>query len=333
MNKGPRVFLPRAVAPWLDDVPWATLEQDLRAGLEIEGRRYDLELRSRTKLIPEPSTNEATGLLFAPRFTQPERRAMEDAGLSYVDAVGHLHISLRSVLIHVERASRNRWPVGPSADERLPTLGPASIRVAMAILDSSTELSIAALAKSSGVSIGQTHLTLKRLEDAGLIQRSGRGPHTERTLKSKTQLLDILQAQVLRQRRAVARRVFVYSRRPEELWRHLSDVLGAGAAISGSAGATLLAGPAASLTAVQKTLVRVSPKITLEEAAQRLGAKPADAGANVLLLPDSGGLGTSGARNVDGMLVAPPVCVFLDCLREPRGEDLAQQFRENYLGY
>lgn len=333
MNLGPQVYFPRDVAPWLDGTPGVHLVSDQTARLEVEGQPpLPLSLLRRTSILP-PSVAVGAVVHVASRFSPSERQDMEKLGLSYVDTVGHLHLSFRDVLVHIERPSRTRWPTVTGADPLGSPLGPASMRVAFAMLDSPKELSVPSLSAKAGVSAGQTHLMLKRLEDAGLVERSGRGPHTERTLKNRTQLLDLLQAQFIRQRRIPIRRAYVYARRPEELWRHVAQALGPRAAISGAAGATLLAGPAVGLTAVQRTLVRISPEFAMDEVFQALEAKAADAGANVLLMPDRGGLGTTTGREVDGVRVAPPVCVYLDCLREPRGEDLARQFREAAIGY
>lgn len=333
MNLGPQVYLPRDVAPWLEDTPGVHLVSDQSARVEVEGQPpLPLSLLRRTSIVP-PSVAIGAVVHVAPRFSPSERQDMEKLGLSYVDAAGHLHLSFKDVVVHIERPPRVRWSTAGSADPMGIPLGSASMRVAFAMLDSPTELTVPSLSAAAGVSAGQTHIVLKRLEDAGLVERLGRGPHTKRTLKNRTQLLDLLQTQFLRQRRVPVKRAYVYARRPEELWRQVSQALGPRAAISGAAGATLLAGPAVGLTAIQRTLVRVSPAMSMQEVFQALEAKAADSGANVLLIADRGGLGTTTAREVDSVRVAPAVCVYLDCLREPRGEDLARQFREAALGY
>jgi hypothetical protein len=48
---------------------------------------------------------------------------------------------------------------------------------------------------------------------------------------------------------------------------------------------------------------------------------------------DTGRLGTLGAQLEGGVRLAPKVRIYLDSQSEPRGEDVAVQFREQVLGY
>lgn len=101
-------------------------------------------------------------------------------------------------------------------------------------------------------------------------------------------------------------------------------------ALTGAAGAALYG---AAPTAVPLSWIRITPGVPLDRVATILGAEHTDRGPNVRLLRDSGKVGCVGAERRDDVLVAPPVRVYLDALREKRGEAIAEHFREVILGY
>ncbi|MSQ84543.1 MAG: hypothetical protein EXR77_16965 [Myxococcales bacterium] len=146
-------------------------------------------------------------------------------------------------------------------------------------------------------------------------------------------LLDWLASQAAARPRAQRLDIFLYARRPEELWPRMSAMLSAasiGHALTGAAAAALHnAGP----TAVPLTLVRIAADVLLARAARALDAEVAERGANIRLVADTGGVGTIGAEMIKGTSVAPPVRIYLDALGERRGDDIASHFREAVLGY
>ena len=87
------------------------------------------------------------------------------------------------------------------------------------------------------------------------------------------------------------------------------------------------------VTALPVAMVRILPKPGLLEAAQTLGAEPAESGGNLLLVADVGEVGTRAALLNGPVAIAPEVRIWLDMLGEPRGEDAAALFREAVLGY
>ena len=137
----------------------------------------------------------------------------------------------------------------------------------------------------------------------------------------------------MRQRRPVSVSVFVYARKPEDLWQKVSLALGPEAVLSGAAAAMLLGGPSASVSSIPRTMVRIARDLPIEDAMKRLGAEPAESGANVSLVVDKARWGEVIPGEVRGLQVANPICAWLDCMREPRGDDVAQQLREAVLGY
>ena len=170
-------------------------------------------------------------------------------------------------------------------------------------------------------------------ERAGFVRRTGRGPQTERTLANASGVAELLRQTVLRQRRPPSTPAFVYARKPEELWSKITAALGDKAVISGAAAAAIMSSETSGATSVPRTTVRVSMNTEISAALKMLDAKEADSGANVLLVADKARWGAVLPSEVHKVRVANPVSAWLDCLREPRGEDVAQQFRESTLGF
>ena len=189
------------------------------------------------------------------------------------------------------------------------------------------------LAKRAAVSLGQAHKLLTQLEGLGLVRSSGKGPGKRRVVKERAALLDWLEQQPSATRWEPSIDVALYARHPEELWSRVSTMLtraGIAHALTGSAAASLYGvGP----TSVPMSLVRISPKIPLEVAAQQLGAERTERGSNLTLLRDTGEVGCWHTETKNGIQTAPGVRIYLDSRSERRGEDIARQFREVVLGY
>lgn len=325
---GPQLFLPKTIAPWASS--WVRAAPSDRAWVQVGAKRTPVKLVTTPPWVGNAPRVEGAALFVLNGTTASQRETLERDGISYVDPRGYLHFVGPSVLVHVERSQRVPRDAGPNTPVRL---GPAAVRVAIACVLEPTELTITPLAKRAAASLAQTHETLRMLESAGFVRRSGRGPQTDRTLTDRSAVAELLRETVVRQRRPSSTPVFVYARRPEELWTRISTSLGADAVISGSAAAAVLSAAAAGPSSVPRTMVRVSQDVAIEDAIRRLEARPADSGANVILVVDKARWSDVLPRDVQHVRVANPVSVWLDCLREPRGEDVAQNFRESTLGF
>lgn len=323
----PQIVLPKSLVPWSDS-PWLRAGASHRAWVQVGAVRTPVALVTSPPWLGRPVRSTGPTLFVVNATTAAQRAALEREGVSYVDPSGYLHFVAPSILVHLESRQRARRPL-----EAPVRLGPAAVRIAMAGLLAPDDLSIASLARRAASSLAQTHETLSLLEKAGFVHRTGRGPQTERTLKDRSGVAELLRATILRQRRAPSTPAFVYARKPEELWSKITAALGPSAVISGAAAASVLTGASSGATSVPRTLVRVAGDLPVEEAMRRLGASEADSGANVLLVTDKARWGAVLPRQVGQVRVANPVGTWLDCLREPRGEDVAQQFRESALGF
>lgn len=328
----PTVFLPKRLIAWVDPAGWLRASGSAQAWIQTGRHRLPVTVvEGPPWLTRQRSPREGLTLFRLNRSTAAERAALEAHGASYVDLAGYLHVVAPSVLVHVEKRRREQRLAAASPGTL--RLGPAGLRVAMAALLAPDDLAIASLAKRGLASLGQTHQTLQALEEAGFVRRAGRGPQTVRSFANRSGVADLLRDTAMRQRRPASVSAFVYARKPEELWQKLSLALGPSAVLSGAAAAMLLGGPSASASSIPRTMVRVAPDLPLADAMKRLGAEPAESGANVSLVVDKARWGEVVPGEVHGLRVANPICAWLDCMREPRGDDVAQQLRKAVLGY
>lgn len=324
----PQLVLPRSLAPWAN-AAWLRVGATDRAWVQVGRERSPIALVTTPPWLAKAPPKGPT-LFVISGSTAAQRDALERDGASYVDPTGFLHFVAPSILVHLEHRHRPRAAGAVDAPLRL---GPAAMRVAIASLLEPQELSIASLAGRASASLAQTHETLGLLEQAGFVRRTGRGPQTERSLTNRSGAAELLRQTILRQRRPASTPVFVYARRPEELWTKITATLGDRAVISGAAAAAVLSGSTSGATSVPRTMVRVSVDLAMADAIKMLGAGSAESGANVLLVIDKARWNAVLPREIRQIRVANPVSTWLDCLREPRGEDVAQQFRESTLGF
>lgn len=319
--------------------PWLRVEAGEPPWVEFDGKRTPLVLHPVAPSMPDEQFAELArviasrpgrkiGLVVCPRLRGSARAVLEGLGVAYADSHGHLHLPAPGVLVHMETASTTS-----SVGRATPGLGPSGVRAVQLLLQPEAPAQLSRLAAQAGLSLSQTHTVLEALERAGLLRSTGTGPTRRRTVVDRTALLDWLATQPSARRREPRLDVFVYARRPEDLWRHVTttlDAAGIAHALTGAAGAALHgAGP----TAVPVTAVRIAPDTPLADAARIIGAEPTECGANLRLLRDTGQVGCVGAYRREGVAVAPRVRVYLDAIGEKRGQDLAQQFREVILGY
>lgn len=255
------------------------------------------------------------------------RTRLEDADVSYLDGGGHIHIVGDLVFVHVDKGLAAPSSIADG-------LGITGVRLVQVILSNGDQMwSVAELAKAGDASAGLAHKVLRILENNDLVIPLGKGPAKRRRVRDSGLLLNWLAEEKAGLGNGIRKSFTLYARSSSDLCRRVADLFSKSEvdyAITGVAAADLLkAGP----TAVPRTLIRINPKVRLEDAAAILGAEPADRGANLLLRKDAGLLGTTGTIDHDGVRLASPVRIYLDLLSESRGEDLANHFRERALGF
>jgi hypothetical protein len=270
-------------------------------------------------------------MVVAERLTAAVRAALEDAGCSYADGTGAIHLETLGFLLHVE----NRRPNAAGVIAPPRGLGAVAVRVIQTLLaEPERKWAVVDLVEASGASAGEAHKVLQRLETEGLVKTTGTGNARRRRITQPSDLFDWL-ARVPAARKIHTRlHAYLYAPDPESLTTRLSyQAVQSGImwALTGAAGARAMG--VGAVTAMPVAIVRVPPKPGLLEAAKMLGAEPVESGANLLLVADVGQVGTHAVTHNGPVALAPDVRIYLDMLGEPRGEDAAALFREAVLGY
>jgi len=295
--------------------------------IEVDSERKGLWIIERASALP-PNLGaavppESVGLVVGALIPERERGPLEDAGLSWWDLRGSMHIALDNKLIHLERPSRTTKPDG----EKERKLGPVGTRAVQRMLITAEERrwSVSDLAAEADVSIGQAHSVLILMEQNGLLRTVGKGSHKRRVLGDRDQCLDWLRDLEGARRAPKGTWTYLYARNERERARKFGAIAaerGVKYAFTSHFAATLLGAPV--LTSSVLTYVRV--KATSSEEARRslglehLDAEEAGRGANIAIWADTGEVGTHDSALVDGLWVAPAVRVWLDLVRSGNRE-------------
>lgn len=115
------------------------------------------------------------GVVVSRYLSQPVRKRLTDAGVSYVDATGNvrLNVSRPGLYVADRGADRDPWR-GPGRPRGTLQGGPAA-KVVRALLDFGNSWRIRDLANTAGVSIGSTYRVVDFLEREGLAVRDESG--------------------------------------------------------------------------------------------------------------------------------------------------------------
>ncbi|WP_157741308.1 hypothetical protein [Jiangella sp. DSM 45060] len=284
------------------------------------------------ELRPKPGT---VGLVVAASLSDSERDGIEQAGLSWCDARGAVHLSWPGLYFHVDHGTRK---VTRSYRVTEPGLGVASIRGVQTMLSApGAPWSVSVLAKEAALSTGQAHNVLKIMERNHLVRVQGVGPKMRRYLRDRDETLEWLAGVERGRRRPEAAAGYLYARTFDDLIERFvarASEAEVTYALTATSGAVALGH--AVLTSPRVLQVRVSPGGAAQTLAV-LGLEPLDAdeagrGMNLELWTDSGELGTYRSEDAGRVHVAPRVRIWLDMVRQGgRTADAAELFKEQAL--
>ncbi len=284
------------------------------------------------ELRPKPGT---VGLVVAASLTKAERDGIEQAGLSWCDARGAVHLRWPGLYFHVDHGTRR---IIPTRKEPSPGLGVASIRAVQTMLSApEAPWSVSLLAKEAALSTGQAHNVLKVLERNRLVRAQGSGPRIRRYLRDRDETLQWL-ASIERGRRQPEKAAgYLYARTFDDLIeRFVKRASEAKLTYALTAASGAIALGHAVLTNPLVLQARVGPLDATHSLGQlgleRLDAEDAGRGMNLELWSDSGELGTFRSEEAGRARVAPRVRIWLDLVRQGgRSADAAELFKEQGL--
>ena len=266
----------------------------------------------------------ARPLVVAPYIKTDLRRALERTGVSYLDFHGNVHLVAPGVLVHVRT---------PAEAQPVRSLGAAGRRAAQVMLEDRTHpWGVTELAAHAKISAGQAQSVMKILEDNDLVYAESRGPQKRRRIREPSRFADWLASQEPKRAPRGQLNLALYARTPEDLLLRFARAVGSADtyAVTGAAAAAWLgAGP----TSVPRTVIRVDPTSNLSDLARRVRAEVTERGSNLTLWADEGLVATPFAKRERGVPVAPKVRIYIDTLGERRGQEIATEFREQFLGY
>lgn len=269
-------------------------------------------------------------VLVASRTTAKARDILGHHGISVVDGLGHAHLELPGLLIHIEGGRRISVEAKPTTPTRL--RGKAGV-VAQAMLQHpAREWQVTSLAAEAEVSTALAHRVLTRLEREGIVTHEGAGPNRVRRLMNPTALLDLwAEEHTDRPERTLA---YLLAQSPRQMMEELSHRLeknGVAHALTGAAAGSLVA---PFVTAVPIVEVWVQATASPEELYEATGATPVDRGHNVVFLQDKNDAPLAFREQEQGLRVVNRFRLYVDLLRDPRrGREQAQHLRKEVIRF
>ncbi len=260
-------------------------------------------------------------LVIAPYLSPRTREVLTDAQIGYADATGNFRVEVENPVVFIALAGANSNP-WREAHPLLSLKGPVAGRVVRAFCDFVPPYKIRELAERSGTSLGSTSRVVSFLDRQALVTRDERG-----------MVIDVKWEQLIRRwiddyslMRSNQTRAFLEPRGIEILLRKL-ETFEMPYSITGSFAAARIAPIASPRLAV--VYVKESGM-----AAEQLGVRPVESGANVLLVQPFDPVVFDRTTEAGGVRYAAPSQVAADLLTGPgrspaEGEALLEWMREN----
>ncbi len=272
----------------------AVVRRDLPAVLE--------QLESDRAGVPSP-----TMPLLVSRYLSDSVRAwLDENDVSYVDATGNLRLVSRDPAVYLRDRGADRDPWRGPGRPRGTLRGEPAARVVRALADFLSPMPVTALVKRSGASTGATYRVLDFLEQEALVTRGTRGVVEQVRWR---QLLERWSEDYGFQRDNAAV-PFLQPRGLPAVLTALATASGLTYAVTGSLAATRWA----SYADPRLATVYVDD---VAAAAELLGLREVDSGANVLLAGPASKVVFDRSSDLQGVRYAAPSQVAVDLLTGP----------------
>lgn len=119
------------------------------------------------------------GMVVAAYLSRRTRELLTEAQLGYADATGNLRLTLDRPAVYIETQGADANPWAKPGDRPLRSLkGPTAGRILRALCDFRPPFGVEQLVALSGTSLGSVARVFALLDDEGLIEREPRGPVT-----------------------------------------------------------------------------------------------------------------------------------------------------------
>lgn len=296
---------------------------------DIKDAMWDLQgHQSRTR-----KSSDLVPILLAEHISKGARDELRSRGMSFFDASGTLFFKHRNWLINIERGKSTTKGTPREVD----VFKGSREKIIHTLLHMERGWfhgqQVVELSQTSGATVSNL---LQELERLGWVESQGEGRHRVRRLIRPTELLDAW-AEAWVQRKQPTSRWYFFCQNPKRLVEELTSNVsrdsrdqrdGVAMAFTGAIAANRLS---PLLTHVDIAEIIVPTKA--DRVADRLGLKPAEKGANVVLIERSGASGLFQEYSpTEQAWFASPFIQYLDLLNgRGRNAELAAQFREDIL--
>lgn len=241
------------------------------------------------------------------RYLAPRtRERLRELGLSYIDTTGNIEVAVDVPALFVRDVGAQRDPWRGPGRPRGSFRGAAPGRVVRALADFPPPMTVLELVERAGTSVGATYRMVELLEREAYVERKPRGPLTA------VDWLPMIQrwSQDYGFASSNPTGSFLEPRGLPELADRLRGMSHVRYAVTGS----LAAGHVARSAPVRLAMVYVD---NLAEAADELGLREVETGANVLLAAPVDDFVYERGQIIDGLQVAAPSQVAVDLLTSP----------------
>ncbi len=271
----------------------AVVRRDLPAVLE--------QLETDRASVPSP-----TMPLLVSRYLSDSVRAwLDENDVSYVDATGNLRLVSREPAVYLRDRGADRDPWRGPGRPRGTLRGEPAARVVRALVDFGSPMPVTALVKLSGASTGATYRVLDFLEQEALVTRGTRGV-----------------VEQVRWRQLLERWSEDYGFQRDNAVSGYLQPRGLSALLTDLATTELTYAVTGSLAAT-RWAPYADPRLAtvyvddVPAAAELLGLREVDAGANVLLADPASAVVFDRSSDADGVRYAAPSQVAVDLLTGP----------------
>lgn len=278
----------------------------------VEAKRL-IATRDISEQLDQLSTRMArTGMadavpMLVARYLPPSvRERLKRAGAAYADATGNLRVAVDHPALFVRNIGANHDPWRGPGRPRGSLKGAPAARVVRALIDFAPPYSVPELVERSGASTGATYRVVEFLEEEELLQRRPRGPITEvawrRLLERWSQDYGFQRSDVVQS--------YLFPRGVEALPEALCSSGHDDYVLTGS-------------LAVQAFAPYAPPRLGMlyvadvADVAGRLGLRPVDRGANVMLAANRDDVSSVRAETRDGVVTAAAGQIAVDLLTGP----------------